>query len=658
VRFHVGWFPRFACAFAIALACANVAQAAPLTFAEARAIVAVSAPQISPDGTRVVYVRTVGDYAADRWKTSLVLVDTHGGTPHVLTQERGGVSEPRWSPQGDRVAFLAAPQRAQPPQVYVLWMGGGDAQKITSAKTGVQSFSWRPDGKAIAYVAADEAPNAKDIEAHNDAFSVTDEDFLTREKVQPSHLWLIDADGAHAKRLNSGTWSVTGEPQWSPDGATLIFAREPDAIFAHFTKQYTVAHDMTTGAEHPLLGTGPNETAAYAPDGTKVVSVVPRHGSLYLQRDLAVYGSDGAPRTSLAAIDRNVHWAAWMPDSKTLAVGTADGVRNVLWMAPLDGPPQRVDLGDVDFGPDASVAHDGGIAFVGQSRTRPSEVYYLAPGAKAPIRLSDDNAKIAKDDIGPSQLVEWTTDDGLHADGVLTLPPNADPQKKFPLVLIIHGGPVSTSTWNFSVQAQELAGRGYAVFQPNYRGSDNLGDAYLQAIVGHVTSGPGRDNLAGLAAVEKLPMIDATRVGVSGWSGGGLQTSWLIGHTHVFKTAVSGAAVNDWYEQAVLADINEEFAATFFPGVSPFTKEGRAAYNAESPITFARNITTPLLILSDTGDQRVPITQAYALYHALADRGGKVTFIAFPRAGHFPSDPVGREMAYRTWNHWFDRWLK
>jgi dipeptidyl aminopeptidase/acylaminoacyl peptidase len=658
MRFDLGSFFRILPVIMVVLACTGTVYAAPLTFKDARAIVGVSAPQISPDGARVVYVRRIGDYAADHWDTSLVVVDTHAGAAHVLTQGRIGVSQPRWSPRGDRIAFVASPERAKPPQLYVLWMGGGDAQKITNAKTGVQSFAWRPDGKAIAYTASDEAPNAAAIEAHNDAFSVTDEDFLAREKALPSHLWLVDAGGGRAKRLTSGTWSVTGEPRWSPDGTTLVYQREPDAIFAHFTKQYTVARDMGSGAEHPLLGTGPDQSASYAPDGAKVVAIVPRHGSLYLQRDIAVYGSDGTLRTSLAAIDRNVRWADWMPDSSTLAVATADGVRDVLWMAPLNGPPHQVDLGEIDFSPDATIAHDGGIAFVGQSRTRPPEVYYLAPGAKEPTRLSDENAAIARLDIGPSQLVEWTTDDGLHADGVLTLPPNADPQKKYPLVLIIHGGPVSASTWDFDTQVQELAGRGYAVFQPNYRGSDNLGDAYLQAIVGHVTSGPGRDNLAGLAAVEKLPMIDATRVGVSGWSGGGLQTSWLIGHTHVFKTAVSGAAVNDWYEQAVLADINEEFAATFIPGASPFTKEGRAAYNAESPITYARNITTPLLILSDTGDQRVPITQSYELYHALADRGASVKFIAFPRAGHFPTDPVGREMAIRTWNDWFDRWLK
>jgi dipeptidyl aminopeptidase/acylaminoacyl peptidase len=196
------------------------------------------------------------------------------------------------------------------------------------------------------------------------------------------------------------------------------------------------------------------------------------------------------------------------------------------------------------------------------------------------------------------------------------------------------------------------------VLQPNYRGSDNSGDAFLSAIVPHVTSAPGRDNLAAVEALKKTGMIDPARIGVSGWSGGGLQTGWLVGHASFWRAAVAGAGVYDWYEQAVLADINEEFARDFLGGATPWTKAGRAAFDAESPLTYADAIRTPLLILSDTGDQRVPISQSYAFYHALHDRGRTVKFVAFPRAGHFPTDPVGRETALRTWSDWFDRWLK
>ncbi len=206
-------------------------------------------------------------------------------------------------------------------------------------------------------------------------------------------------------------------------------------------------------------------------------------------------------------------------------------------------------------------------------------------------------------------------------------------------MLVIHGGPVATSTRDFSSLAQMLATHGNLVLQPNYRGSDNSGDAFLQAIVGPVTSGPGRDNLAGVEAVKKLGIVDPARIGVSGWSGGGLQTSWLIGHATFWRAALSGAAVNDWFEQATLADISEEFASVFLGGATPWTADGRARYRAESPITFAANVKTPTLILTDSSDQRVPITQSFAFYRALQGHHVPVKFDGAPARRPQPHRP-------------------
>lgn len=640
------------------------AQAKPLAFEDLRRTVGVSSPQISPDGKRIVYVRSRTNWKDDRTDSELVLVDVASGASRTLTHERPGVSSPRWSPAGDRIAFASSAERGKPPQVYAMPMSGGDALKVTDAKAGVQSFAWRPDGGAIAYVTSDEPVNKKQIDEHNDAFVVTDEHFLVREKATPSHIWLVDADGTNAKRLTSGTWSLpSGEfasgITWTPDGKGILYARQPDAVGAHFIKAQLMIHDIAANSDRAISPGRAGGEPVISHDGTLVALPMPRHQSPYLQNDLHVLAlADAKEQQVTLALDRNVHWSAFMPGDKTLAIATADGVRNVLWMQPIGAAPAKVDLGDVDFDGGASIANDGGIAFVGETMNAPRELYYLAPATSVPRRLTNENAWVADYAIGKSEKIEWDVAGGFRANGVLTYPPGYVAGKKYPLVLEIHGGPVSTSTQDFSGFTQVLAARGFIVLQPNYRGSDNLGDAYLQAIVGHVTSGPAADNLAGLAAVEKLGIVDESKIGVSGWSGGGLQTSWLIGHAHMWKAAVSGAAVNDWIAQSTLADINMDFGAAFIPGPGPYTAEGRKAYLAESPITFARDIKTPTLILSDTGDQRVPIVQSYALYHALKDNHVPVRFTAFPRAGHFPADPVGREMAYRAWADWFSEYLK
>ena len=650
-------------AFALAMAPA-FASAKGLEFEDLRQVVSVAAPSISPDGTRVAYVRSRIDWKNDRRDADLVLVDVRTGASRTLTRDRFGPKMPHWSPDGSAIAYLASPERGKPEQLYVLPMNGGDSTRITNAPDGVSSYAWRPDSRAFAYVAVDEAPKKKDADKPLDAVVITDNDYLTRETPLPEHLWSVDADGSHATRLTSGSWSVVdgSDPVWSPDATKIYYQRQPDPIFAHFVLQATWIHDLRMSTD-ALLGFAPIVgDAQVSPDGKAIALAVPRHGSLYLQVDESVRAlSDGRELFNSKSIDRNVHAIRWLPQGEGILLETADGVRNVGWTLSPNGVPRKLDLGDVDL-VQADVAGNGAIAFVGQRRDHFGELYYLAPGATAPKQLTNENAWVEKFELGKEEAFAWNTDLGVQAVGVLTYPVGYVAGKKYPLVLDIHGGPVSTSTWDlFGVEGpmrQVFAKRGYFVFRPNYRGSDNLGDAFLQAIVGDVASGPGRDNLAAVEALRKTGMFDESRIFVSGWSGGGLQTSWLIGHATFWRAAVTGAGVDDWYEQAVLADINENFAETFFAGLKPFTPAGRAAYAAESPITYVNAIRTPTLILSDTRDQRVPVSQSFVLYHALKERGVPVQFTAFPRYGHFPTDPVGQESVFRAWTGWVDRWAK
>jgi dipeptidyl aminopeptidase/acylaminoacyl peptidase len=642
-----------------AVAAGNVpAGPKALTFDALRNIVTVDDPQISPDGTRVAYIRERGDYKANEETTEIELVDVGSGSIRALTHGRHDISAIHWSPSGDHLAFLAA-DSDKSPQIFSLPMDGGDALQVTSVKGGVSDFAWRPDGSGFAFAASD-LPKPPKPDGYVAAFEVTDEHFLTRSATLPVALWTVRSDATGAKRITSGKASVSAFSSiaFTPDGKQVVASLQPDGLFAHLTQTKTMRVDATTGAATAIVANGVDGGGVLSHDGTKIALSMPRHESLYLQQDLSVRSiADGSEIASGKSIDRNVRWSAWAPDDSAIYVSSADGVRDVLWRLALDGSSQHIDLGDVDIRGNGSIAGNGTLAFVGVTRANPGEIYTLPAGSTQPKKLTDENPWLSAYATARRERIDWQSD-GMTVSGVLTYPIGYDPAKKYPLVLNIHGGPVSTSTWGFNRFAEVLAARGYLVLEPNYRGSDNSGDAFLQAIVGHVTSGPGRDNLRGVDAVEALGIVDRARIGVGGWSGGGLQTSWLVGHATYWRAAVTGAGVHNWFEQAVLADINEGFAAAFFGGVTPWTKAGRQLYADESPITYASRIQTPLLILSDVGDQRVPITQSFALYHALHERGKTVEFMAWPRNGHFPADPVGQESVLKAWSGWFDRWLK
>jgi dipeptidyl aminopeptidase/acylaminoacyl peptidase len=660
-----------------------------LTFEDLRRVVTVSQPRISPNGEQIVYVRSKVDWKADRNRSELVLVNVDGTGARTLTHSRIGVSNPQWSPDGTHLAFLASLEAGKPAQLFAMPMNGGDSLQLTTNKAGVQDYAWRPDGNALAYISDDDPANQKALDKHLDAVVITDNDYLTREATQSAHLWLVDASGGAANRLTSGTWSVVKgtAPVWAPDSSKIYYQRQPDPIFAHFVSQTTYAYDIRSKASadlgfgvdsDPKVGSSNSGSLNGVTGGPLIAVAKPRHGTLFLQNDLSIRSlSDGHEVfNSSADVDRNVHSYFWLgPD---LIVSTANGVRSVAFRVgtlnmsngTVNGPRRpgwAAALGifsdsPVDFSGDATASTNGAIAFVGLRRDRPAEIYYLPPGSSTATQITNENAWMSDFAIARSEAFEWQTDMGSKAVGVLTYPVHYVAGQKYPLVLDIHGGPVSTSTWDMVgleglSLVQILAAHDYFVFRPNYRGSDNMGDAFLQGIVGDMASGPGRDNLAAVAALRATGMIDESRIGVSGWSGGGLQTSWLIGHANFWRAAVMGAAVTDQYQKAVLSDINEPFNQAFF-NVLPFTPAGRAAYAAESPITFVDNVKTPTLILSDTRDQRVPVSQAYTFYHALRDRGATVKFTAVPRYGHFPTDPVGREITLRAWAGWFDRWMK
>jgi len=649
------------------------AQSRRIELKDMAKIVSVSDPQISPDGKSIVIVVSRANLEQDRNERELVQIDIPSGIGHALTHERKTVGSPRWSPGGDRLAFTANEGEGKDakPQIFVLPMSGGEARKISDAPNGIEQFAWRPDGKEIAYVTSDEPENKKEIEKHNDAFEVGDNDYLTTEAPQPSHIWLMPADGGKAKRLTSGAWSLpkSAPPSspaspisWSPDGKWLLFTRQEHPHQGNADLTTLLVLNAETGEMRKLTKHEKFESfGMFSPDGSRIAYWYPRDGDPNNENEIFVTpatGGDGTDATR--AIDHDLMRAIWMPDGDALLVGGNDGTEVSVWLQPLNGPAKKLALGNITpswlFWIDAFVGRKGEIAFTGSTPTQPSELYYLASANDAPRRLTDFNHEIGALNLGKMEEIGWKGPDGFQEDGVLVYPPDFQKEKKYPLVLIIHGGPTASSTTSFAFLSQLMASHGYLVFSPNYRGSDNLGNAYQRAIWNDAGDGPGRDVIAGMDAVKKMGFVDPSKIGVTGWSYGGYMTSWLIGHYQIWKAAMAGAPVTDLYDEYNLSDGN----VTLRYGLrgSPYVGDDLKDYRAQSPITYAAQMKTPTLIMHDTGDTRVTVSQGYSLYHALKDNGVPVKFIAYPVGGHFPGDIVRRMDVNRRWVEWMDQYLK
>jgi dipeptidyl aminopeptidase/acylaminoacyl peptidase len=570
-----------------ALVAATTALAQGFQPTDGLRLVLPSDPQISPDGKAVALVLSRANTKDNRWDPELVLVDVASGAQRPLAFDRRGVASPRWSPDGQRLAFLAnaSHEKDAKRQVWVMSMRGGDPRRITDAVNGVQQLAWSPDGTRIAFVTADEPEKRPEAERNNRSFEVVDDDYLTTAAPTPARIWVVCPDGGEARRVTSGSWSlpvahppgpVPSPLSWSPDGKTIAITRRESP----HEKTPDIAHvalvDVATGATRRLTTHVVDDTQpVFSPDGTRIAYWHPQAGDRSGQNAIWVApasGGDGQEVT--AVIDRNVFRSVWLPDGKAFLTGGHDGTTTAYWIQPADGgPARRLRLGDVE----------------------PFWSFY------------------------------------------------------------IHGGPRAASTTAFSPLPQVLAAQGWVVFQPNYRGSDNLGNAYARAIVHDSGAGPGRDVMAGIEALARRGFIDRDRIAVGGWSYGGYMTTWMIGHYPIFKGAVSGAAVNNLVDSYALGDGGLGRRLTWG---SPFTGENMKRYVEQSPITHAAKIKTPTLILSDTGDVRVPITQSYQLYHALKDNGVTVKFIAYPVGGHSPEDPAHQVDIDRRYVEWLAPYLK
>jgi len=650
--------------FTIALLLASFSFAARVDVDTPGKVVRLADPQISPDGKRVAVMLSRANFDENRYDAELTLIEIGSKARRVLTQRRG-LTQPRWSPNSERLAFLAAVDGKA--QIFVLPMDAGEAVQVSKAPQGVQQYAWKPDGKEIAYVTADEPSKTEGPERHNKSFEAANNDFLVTAAPMPAHVWIVDAAGGKARRITSGAWTLpqslppsspSSPISWSPDGKSLAIVKVLSPYTGDSDQRAVQILDVASGRMTSLTGQAKNESQpVLSPDGRSVAYWYPRDGQGRNVNEIMLAPvSGGSGRSITRSLDRNVQRAIWMPDSKAMLVSANDRTTVGLWIQPIDGPARKLDIGKVvptaAFWLDASISPKGQVVFTGSEPEHPTEVYYMESATSKPARLTDVNSAVASLELGKTETMEWDGPDGFRQDAVITYPPGFAAGKKYPLVLYIHGGPRSASKEAFSTRAQLMAAQDWVIFEPNYRGSDNRGNAFQAAIWNDSGEGPGRDVMSGVKELLKRGFIDEKRMGVTGWSYGGYMTSWLLGNfPEMWKVAIAGAPVTDWIDQYTLGDANVLRGQAF--GGSPYSDAKRMQeFVKQSPMTYAPRIKTPTLVMCLTGDYRVPITQSYKLYHAIRDNGVEAKFVAYPLTGHSPTDPVHSRDVDRRWIEW------
>jgi dipeptidyl aminopeptidase/acylaminoacyl peptidase len=642
---------------AAASVCAGAANRT-LSLDDYRSIVGVSSPTISPDGRRAVVVVSHVEWNDDRSRRELEEIDLKTRAHRILTYNRKGVGDPRFSPDGSKLAFVADDGTGDgaKAQVFVMPMTGGDARPITHAPDGVDQFAWRPDGAAIAYTATDAEPKKTGADRYHDSFVFTDEPITARAVPKPAHLFVVSVDGGKEKRLTDGEESIaTGEAQtsisWSPDGREIAAVITPTAILNEADRGRIEIISAADGKRRRLTNhDGYEAEPRFSPDGLHFsYAYSAGDNQINLTEAFVTIPAGGEGTAVSRRFDRTVHSTAWAPDSNHLLFSVSDGTSAAVLRAPADGGAlSQLQLGDLvpQSSFDGAIARDGSIVFVASAPKSPPELYHLEPGGK-PERVTDYNAGIASLDLGSAERITYKTSLGLIGDGVLLKPPGFMPGRKYPLVLRIHGGPTSASLLSWDFQGQVMAARGWLVLEPNYRGSDNLGYAYQHAVLYDPDEGPGKDIMAAVDAVKARGIVDESRMAVSGWSYGGIMTSWMISRYHVWRAAVSGASVNDWTTDYGTADDADSDKALFHG--SPFVGTNAAEWRKASAISYVKDVNTPVLILSDVGDNRDTFATSAMYYHALRDNGKDATFVAWPVQGHFPRDPVRTVDVFARW---------
>ena len=660
------------CAVALAALSAHVTAQAPakrpLRAGDIYQLRVVNDPQLSPDGAWVAYSVTAVDSAKDKSDTDIWMTSWDGNQTIRVTSSPESESAPRWSPDGRYLAFVSGRQEGKGGQVWLLDRRGGEAQRLTMIRNGISEFSWSPDSRRLALVVDEETDSIahKDTAEHKTPRPIVIDRYNFKRDVagylgsKRTHLALFDVATKKQEPLTSESFD-DGLPSWSPDGQRIAFVRgapaEPDRpreshVFVMNARGGAVPKELTTGND----GGRP----AWSPDGKWIAFTRGDEGkySAYNLSKLAVAASDGsAPaRVVSTSLDRPVSSLRFTNDGNAvLAQISDDRAEHLVRIGVRDGTVERVIDGKRTVS-GFSVLADGRTAVLLSTSDRAPEVFALdGAGASSLRRISHQNDSLFAQ-LQLSSVEDFTSKskDGTEVHSLLFKPADAQPGRRLPLLLYIHGGPNGQDGYRFDFDRQFFAANGYAVLGVNYRGSSGRGSAYQKAIFADWGNKEVVDLLGAVDEAVRAGIADPDRLGIGGWSYGGILTDYTIATTPRFKAAVSGAGSANqlamYGTDQYITQYNMELGA---PWQSPETWM-KVSY----PFFHADRIKTPTLFMGGQNDFNVPIIGGEQMYQALRTLGVETRLVIYPGQFHGITVPSYRTDRLQRYLEWYDRHLK
>jgi dipeptidyl aminopeptidase/acylaminoacyl peptidase len=635
-----------------------------------------SDPQVRPDGKAVAYVRQTGDVMSDRMRSSVWLVDVDTGVQRPVASGAGAFTSPRWSPDGKRLAYLATPEGGRT-ELTVRWMDTGTTARVASLPETPQAVSWSPDGRTLAFTmfTAGEAPKlgtppAKpEGAAWAEPLRITDA-FTWRTDAQGllkpgfTHVYVVSADGGAPRRLTFGKANDAGPLSWTPDSRRIVYSANREEGWERDpvnTEVYEVA--VADGAVRKLTSRkGPDAEPVVSPDGRMIAYTgFDDRRQSYQVAELFVAQRDGSnPRSLTRALDREVGEPRWAADGRSVYVQYIDRSVTKLARVSLDGRITSVAEGLGGGGLDRPYSggeYDvagGTIAYTRADPTRPADLVVLRGGRSVQLtRLNED--LFATKTLGRVEALAVRAPDGGEVPSWVVLPPSYEPGRRYPLILEIHGGPHTSYGASFATDMQLYAAAGYVVLYTNPRGSTSYGEAFARAIDKNYP-GPDYDDLiAAVDAAIAKGYADPQNLFVTGGSGGGVLTAWIIGKTDRFKAAAVQKPVINWTSQTLNSDIPSTVAGYWFEKKPWEDPEG---YWKRSPLSLVGNVKTPTLVVVGEKDYRTPVTEAEQYYQALQIERVPTALAIVPGASHGgiaarPSQSGAKAAAILAW---FDRY--